>query len=411
VAQAQQEINQSGGINNQLLQVEIANDNSVPEVAQQIATEFAKDNSILAVIGHNASEASIAAAPIYQQAGLVMISPTSVAKNLSGMGSYIFRTTPSSKAMATKLAEYIIKSAHKTKIAICYASKTEASQSFQEEFTTTVFENGGQITKIPCDFSDPAFNASTLPAQAISAGAEAVVLAPPLNGVNQAINVLQAAKGRLPIFGSQTMYAAETLKQGQTDANNMVLAVPWHPGLAADRAFTLNAKKLWGGAANWRTAMAYDATLAAITGLKSGTSRPQVQKALANPGFVLKGATGVVQFLPSGDRLMKVALVKVQPGKESGMSYDFVPVKTSVKKINPLPPPQTMVKTSQKPLTVAKKKPKPEVIAKAKPEVIAKAKPKVIAKSKPKVIAKSKPKVVTKKSPSPDQDNKNKSKS
>jgi branched-chain amino acid transport system substrate-binding protein len=329
VAQAQNEVNRSGGIEGKLLQVEIANDNNVPEIAKQIATQFVKDDSILAVIGHNASEASIAAAPIYQQAGLVMISPTSVARNLSGIGSYIFRTTPSSKAMASMLAEYIVKSARKTKVAICFASKTEASQSFQEEFTTAVFENGGQAIKARCDFSDPTFDASAVPTQVISDGAEALVLAPPLNGVNHAIDVLQAAKRRLPIFGSQTMYSIETLKQGQGDANGIVLAVPWHPALATGSTFAINAKKLWGGSGSWRTAMAYDATLAVISGLKFGQSRDLVQKALSNSGFSVKGVTGTVQFLPSGDRLMKVTLVKVQPGKTSGTSYDFVPLKAA----------------------------------------------------------------------------------
>jgi branched-chain amino acid transport system substrate-binding protein len=339
VAQAQNEINRSGGIEGKLLQVEIANDNNVPEVAKQIATDFVKDAGILAVIGHNASEASIAAAPIYQEAGLVMISPTSVARNLSGIGSYIFRTAPSSKAMATVLADHVVKAVHKTKIAVCSASKTEASQSFQEEFTTAVFENGGKVIKMPCDFSDPNFNASEIPAQAISAGAEALVLAPPLNGVNHAIDVLQAAKRRLSIFGSQTMYSIETLKQGLADSNSMVLAVPWHPGLASGSSFSVNAKKLWGSSGGWRTAMAYDATLVAISGLKSGQSREQVQKALSNSGFSLNGATGPIQFLPSGDRLMKVTLVKVQPGKESGTGYDFAPLKTTVSTVSTEPEP------------------------------------------------------------------------
>jgi hypothetical protein len=158
--------------------------------------------------------------------------------------------------------------------------------------------------------------------------------------------------------------------------------VPWHPDLAANHPFARNAKKLWGGAANWRTAMAYDATFAAITGLKSGKTRPQIQKALANPGFALTGATGAVQFLPSGDRLMKVALVKVQPGKASGMSYDFVPVKAPIKKIDRQPRPQTTVKTSSKPPTVAKQQPPAKAVAKGKPK-----------------------KVVTKKSPPPKQKN------
>jgi branched-chain amino acid transport system substrate-binding protein len=327
VAQAQQEVNQNGGIGGKLLQVEIANDNNAPAMAKQIATAFAKDKNILAVVGHNASEASVAAAPIYQQAGLVMISPTSVARNLSGIGSYIFRTTPSSKAMASVLAEHIVKSAHKTKVAICFADKTEASQSFQEEFTTAVFENGGKVLRSTCNFSDPNFDAAEAPSQAISAGAEALVLAPSLGGVHYAIDVLHATKGRLPIFGSQTMYAMETLKQGQEDANRMVIAVPWHSGLETGGAFAINANKLWGGSGNWRTAMAHDATLVAISGLKLGQSREQVQQALSNSGFVVQGATGSIQFLPSGDRLLKASLVRVQPGKESGTNYDFAPLK------------------------------------------------------------------------------------
>lgn len=337
VAQAQNEINQTGGIDGKLLQVEIANDNNDPAIAKQIAAAFVKDTSILAVIGHNSSEASIAAAPIYQEGGLVMISPTSVARNLSGIGNHIFRTTPSSKAMANALATYVTQAARKTKIAVCSASKTEASQSFQEEFTTAIFENGGKVINIPCDFSDPNFNSSEIPAQATSAGAEALVLAPSLNSINQSIDVLQAAKRRLAVFGSQTMYSIETLKQGQSDSNGMVLAVPWHPSLATGSPFTVNAKKLWGASGSWRTAMSYDATLATISGLKSGPTREQLQKALSNSGFSAKGATGVVQFLPSGDRMMKVALVKVQPGKESGTGYDFVVLKST-----PGPKPETV---------------------------------------------------------------------
>ncbi len=329
IAQAQNEINQTGGIDGKFLQVEIANDNNDPAIAKQIAAAFVKDSNIIAVIGHNSSESSIAAAPIYQEGGLVMISPTSVARNLSGIGSHIFRTTPSSKAMANALAIHVTQATRKTKVAVCSASKTEASQSFQEEFTTAIFENGGKVINIPCDFSAPNFNASDVPAQAISAGAEALVLAPSLNSINQSIDVLQAAKRRLPVFGSQTMYSMETLKQGQSDANGMVLAVPWHPALATGSAFAVNAKKLWGGSGNWRTAMSYDATLAMISGLKSGPIREQLQKALTNPGFSPKGAAGVVQFLPSGDRMMKVVLVKVQPGKESGTGYDFTLLKST----------------------------------------------------------------------------------
>jgi branched-chain amino acid transport system substrate-binding protein len=74
VSQVQEEVNSKGGIKGKLLEVAIANDDNDPAIAKQIATDLGKDSQILAVIGHNSTEASVAAAPVYQESGLVMIS-------------------------------------------------------------------------------------------------------------------------------------------------------------------------------------------------------------------------------------------------------------------------------------------------------------------------------------------------
>ncbi len=326
VAQFQYEVNHSRPIQGKLLQVEIANDDNDPETATQIATELVKDSNILAVIGHNSSDASFAAAPIYQQAGLVMISPTSVASNLASIGSYIFRTTPSSRAIADTLSQYAVKSLHKTKIAICTDSKAKASESFKEDFVAATFQNGGRVTYTTCDFSSPKFNSTEIPSQAISDGADALLLLPAVNGIQKAAEVMRANHGRLTLLGSHTMYTFETLQQGQSDANAMTLAVTWHPSAIKGNSFSANAKKFWGSSGSWRTAMAYDAAKVIATGLGSGLSRDQLQKSLSNSGFVVHGATGAVQFLPSGDRNQSGILVRVQPGHESGTGYDFKPL-------------------------------------------------------------------------------------
>ena len=119
VAQAQDEVNKSGGINGVLLQVEIANDDNASLVAKQIADEFVKDPSTLAVVGHNSSDVSLAAAPEYQKGKLVMISPTSDARNLSGFGNYIFRTIPTNRSQAETLSNYATKTLGKTNIVVC----------------------------------------------------------------------------------------------------------------------------------------------------------------------------------------------------------------------------------------------------------------------------------------------------
>jgi branched-chain amino acid transport system substrate-binding protein len=321
VAQAQHEINQKGGVSGKLVQVTIANDENQPEIAKQIAEEFVKNKKVLAVIGHNSSDASLAAAPIYQEGGLVAISPTSVARELSGIGDYIFRTTPNTRNIAETLAQYTVKSAHKTKIAICADSQDKASLSFKEEFMWSAIAAGGQVTATACDFSGADFNATDIPSQAISDGANAILLAPSVNKIDRAIDIVQAGQNRLPVLGSHTMYTFETLQQGKNQANGSIYAVP---ATNRDRAFIENAKRFWGGAGSWRTATSYDATEVAIAGLKLGAERETLQKTLSNPGFSFKGATGVIRFLPSGDRQGAAVLVRIQPGKNSGTGYDFV---------------------------------------------------------------------------------------
>jgi branched-chain amino acid transport system substrate-binding protein len=326
VAQVQQEVNERGGINGKYLQVAIANDDNDPVTVIQIASKLSKNQQILGVIGHNSTEASVAAAPIYQQAGLVMISPTTVGSSLSNMGSYIFRTTPDTRSTADILAHYTVESTRKSKIAICFASNAKASQSFKAAFEWSIFQAGGKVVEANCDFSQPDFNPTNISSQAISSGADALLLAPSIYDLNSAIAVVQANKKRLPLLGNQTMYVFETLQQGASDANEMVLSVAWHSVANADNIFTQEAQILWGGSVGWRTAMAYDAAKAIVIGLETGANRQQLQAALTNPDFSFTGATGVVRFLPSGDRNLKGAIVKVESGRQSGVGYDFIPV-------------------------------------------------------------------------------------
>jgi branched-chain amino acid transport system substrate-binding protein len=323
VAHAQDQVNRSGGISGRLLQVEIANDDNDPVIAQQIATEFVQNSSILAVVGHNTSEASVAAAPIYEKAGLVMISPTSAANVLSGIGSHIFRTTPSTRVTAETLANYVVNVAHRTQVAVCSASQDKASKSFKEDFAWSLAQTGGKLTNVKCDFSANDFNAADVPSQVISAGADALLLAPSPSTINQATEVIEANQGRLPLFGNHSIYTFDLLQRGQKSANGMVMAVPWHSQIAPGSSFIKESKRLWNGVGNWRTAMAFDATLAAIQGIKVGSTRQQVFQALSNPTFSFTGATGVVEFLPSGDRSLRGTLVQVRPGQSSGTGYDF----------------------------------------------------------------------------------------
>lgn len=325
VAQAQNEINTAGGINGVPLKVAIANDDNHEETASQLAATLADNPDILGVVGHFGSSVTLAASPVYQERGLVAISPTSTSVALATAGDYIFRTVPSDRFAGNALARYQINGLNRQRAAVFFNGESTYSRSLKNEFTTALFSDGGEVVA-EYDFSQSGFNPVAAVDDAIARGAEVLMLAPNSATLDQALQIVQVNESRLPLLGGDSTYKPKTLQLGRRDAVGMVVAVPWH-SLANPKAdFTRKAARLWGGEVNWRTAMAYDATRALIAALKIDPSRDGIRAALTSSQFNTQGATSKIRFLPSGDRNQEVQLVRIEVGSRSGFGYDFVPL-------------------------------------------------------------------------------------
>ncbi|MBF2003757.1 MAG: amino acid ABC transporter substrate-binding protein [Synechococcales cyanobacterium M58_A2018_015] len=325
VAQAQQEINEGGGVNGTPVKILIVSDDNDPQVAQQMANLLVQYQEVLGVIGHFGSDATLAAGNVYEQGRLVMISPTSTSVQVSSLGNYIFRTVPSDRFTAAALSRYMLNSLQRQNAAVYYNSMSDYSQSLKNEFATALSTDGGQVVA-EFDLADPSFSALDTLKQAAQQEAEVLVLASNTATLDPALQVVAVNRGNLPLLGGDSIYNPKTLQVGGESAVGMVVAVPWVLLANPQSAFVRTAKTLWGGDVNWRTAMAYDATLALAAALQQDSSRDGVQQALSRPGFSVMGATGTVRFLPSGDRNQAMQLVVVEPGARSGYGYDFVPV-------------------------------------------------------------------------------------
>lgn len=326
VAQAQKEINARGGINGVPLRVLIASDDNDPEVARQVATALVKDSSVLGVIGHFGSDASLAAVPVYSQGNMAMISPTSTSVQLSGAGQSIFRTVPSDRFTATALSRYMVNRLGLQNAVIFYNSGSDYSRSLKDELTTALYSDGGQVvTEI--DLSSPSFNATKSVNQALQDQADVLILASNTATLDQALQVVAANQTQLPLLGGDSLYNPKLLEVEGDNAKGMVVAVPWVLLSDPNSSFAQSSRQLWGGDVNWRTAMSYDATQALAQGLQQAgsTSRDALVTAMHSSGFSVEGATGAVRFLPSGDRNQAMQLVVVSPGQRSGYGYDFVP--------------------------------------------------------------------------------------
>ncbi|NER51744.1 MAG: hypothetical protein F6J92_34905, partial [Symploca sp. SIO1A3] len=122
------------------------------------------------------------------------------------------------------------------------------------------------------------------------------------------------------------------LENAGTAVEGMVIALSWHRNEDNPSEFEQEAQRLWGEDIYLQTAMGYDATQVVIEGLKvleqqqNNLSRQGLKQALSSPNFSAKGATGKVEFEPSGDRKLFTGigvLVQVQPDPESETGYKY----------------------------------------------------------------------------------------
>jgi len=114
-------INADGGIRGRRLDLAAVTDSADAERALSVADQFLADPTIIAVIGHATSGATLAAATIYNR-GLVAVSPTATSPGITDAGPWIFRVAPSDAANSGALARFAIRELGTT-AAILYANE------------------------------------------------------------------------------------------------------------------------------------------------------------------------------------------------------------------------------------------------------------------------------------------------
>ncbi|MDZ8080707.1 MAG: ABC transporter substrate-binding protein [Nostoc sp. DcaGUA01] len=326
VAQAQDEVNNDKkGINGKVLLVVIANDDEKRGSSEKIAKALVEDQEVLGVVGAVSSNATLEAGNVYNTEGLVAISPTSTSVEISKFSPYIFRTVFSDKVAAEKLANYMMKNLQKKKAAVFFVFGSYYSRPLKEKFVEYVQKQSQNKILSEFDLSKRDFNAETAVEKAIQEGAEVLMLASTTETLDNAYQVIKANNNNLNILAGDNIFRQKTLKPWGKQAEGMVVAIPWHIGNASNSKFVNNSKELWQAQVNWRTATAYDATLAIAKGLEQSNTREGLKQVLHSPNFSVDGATGKIQF-SSGDRKDNpIVLVQVKqiPGTDK---YDFVPI-------------------------------------------------------------------------------------
>ncbi|WP_019508818.1 ABC transporter substrate-binding protein [Pleurocapsa sp. PCC 7319] len=312
IADAQTQFNYAGGAGGKLVQVDIANDGNEPQRAQTIAQKLASDLNILGIIGHNSSSASEIALFEYEKANLAIISPTSTSTSLKS--NYFYRTVPSDEITGKKLAQYADQTGI-NRVAVFYNPHSSYSKSLQNAFEAHFQKLGGKVSG-SIDLSDSNFDPRQQ-IQALQGRIDAIALFPNTNTTSVAIGIARAntelSAQKLPMIGGDALYSSQTLNNGGSAVDDLVIAVPW---FATNQPYAEQANQRWMGTVNWRTAASYDATQALLKAIAASPNptRSSVEQNLRLVNLVSSETSGEPLSFTNGERSGDGVLVQIAPG-------------------------------------------------------------------------------------------------
>ncbi|MCX5800123.1 MAG: ABC transporter substrate-binding protein [Candidatus Eisenbacteria bacterium] len=142
---AVEEINAAGGVQGKLLKVIVEDDQGRPEEAATAVRKLVEQDRVMAVLGEVASSRSLAGAPICQNAGVPMITPSSTNPKVTQVGDFIFRVCFIDPFQGMVAAIFASDSLGAKKAAILRDIKNDYSVGLAEFFATTLVSRGGKI--------------------------------------------------------------------------------------------------------------------------------------------------------------------------------------------------------------------------------------------------------------------------
>jgi len=138
------ELNKNKTVPDITFQLAVEDSKGDPQEAANVAQKFAARGDITAVVGDFSSTASLAAAPIYQRAGIIMITPTASHPDITKTGNFIFRNTPIAATEANATTDWGTKDLGLKKIAII-GRNDDYGRVYGELFKKRSQENGATV--------------------------------------------------------------------------------------------------------------------------------------------------------------------------------------------------------------------------------------------------------------------------
>jgi len=337
------QMNQSDGTFGNKIHVLIKDDQNDSQKALAIANSFAKNPSIVLVIGHYFSSTSIMAGKVYQKYQIPAITGSATATEVTNHNDWYFRIIPNNAFQAGYIASYINSYLKINRAIIIYDTDTFGISLLKH------FEKAAQSSNIEIihKFSIRT-HSNVLDAQIKHICMKirktdrpgCIFIATHASEAIKITSLLQEDRN-YPLLGSDSFGTYSFINQLPKNDKSLHFAIPYLSDIADREAlpFIKAYKKKYQKYPNWVSASYYDAIHLAVDAMKKANlsveepvskKRRKIQKALYqyyNIESSLKGVTGNLYFNSIGDvvKPMKIGIIKNNKTKPSFIQYHLIP--------------------------------------------------------------------------------------
>jgi branched-chain amino acid transport system substrate-binding protein len=318
---AVEELNAAGGVLGRPLKLLRMDDQESVDHGRIIAQELGRNPEVVAVIGHLHSYVTVAAAPIYDLSGLLLVSPTSTSPELTRQGyRRVFRTVFNDMEVGKQMAQYAVERGHRRMV--IYYARNEYGRELANAFEEHAASRGAQV--VSRESYDPNLSANPVAAeQTVSTWKswefDAVFIAGQDEQSALLVSELRRQGIDVPVLGSDALATPVFIEKGGAAVEGTVIATAFHPDApdAEARRFTEAFEKRYGGRPDVGAALGYDAVRVLAQAMREAqTTEPDKVAAAMHHLTGFRGVTGAFSFDEAGNLVgMPIRRVVVRDGR------------------------------------------------------------------------------------------------
>lgn len=317
-----EEINDEGGVDiggeKYLIHYIFEDDQGSPEVAANAFRKLIDQDEVYAILGSVMSSCTLAGAPIAQDSGVPVISPTSTAVQVTRTGDYIFRSCFLDPFQGAVVASFSYNDLKAKTAAVIFDSANDYTKGLAEAFRESFEKLGGKVVAYESFVEESkTFDFSPQLTNIKSANPDVIFLDAYYSAASLMAKQARGLGITVPFMGADGWDSAEFTKLGGEAVEGGHFCNHYSPEDPRPivQNFVKKYAEVYGETPDALATLAYDAALILIDSLNRAGSldREAIRDAIMATN--LECVSGVITFDEYGDPIKSAVINKVVDGK------------------------------------------------------------------------------------------------